>query len=1056
MNIQPLSIITRDGRQRIDLSLTADAPLHASLTVSDGPAKLAGPVPVSCNSGTSTLSVWLPEPAQDHPHAHWQLVADDDHRVIAENDTPWLRPRHTTIYIMLASHTDIGLHNSQYIQRYNASRFLEQAARLIDKTADRQPCDRYRYVCEGTWFWHNFPADRGPEAARDFVRKYVDNGSIGVCCGLAGNVTHTYGLEELCRSTYERQRLADTDAISSHTMTMADHNGLTAALIQPCADAGITNLFFAPNQWNPLPSTVWPCDTSIPGATWNPDAAGGGSRIDVRFHSSLPQLFWWQDRNSSRRLLVWAATHYSRGAWRLGLAADSTPSPAQLARMEKLIGQFLPDFEARYPYNVWLTACYQDDQEPSLGVTDCLRDWNAHFAWPQLRTLGNPDEPFDLVRQNFADAIPTLTGDITAGWCQLANSVADVLPRKYEADRQLPVAERFAAVAALTDSAYRYPATAFQRAWDALLCNDEHSYGASGYRGRRVYETWMQHRAWIDQALQTASAETDRALNAIVSHIPAQVESLVAFNPTAQKRFELITLNNRYACYAELPPFGYRVLVQPDFMPSVCRFSRTNTPPVIENDFYKITFSADGAMSSIFDRKLNRELLDTTASCAANQFLYTQDNHQTYRPLPQALFAVGSCEDYTIVSAHYDDPVSGASVIQQVTLPNFDRRIDITNTLNHVTDMVNDNRYHRFAYYAFPFSVPQARRLVNVNGIVTEYARDITCHGTDTYLAAHEWLVAENDDFGVALFTLDTQLVEFDHIHPDKTDFGRAGDGSAVFSYFANDWVQMHIPGGGQELNYTLRYSITSYTGSYREAAIPQAAERFANPIMTVAIGKQTGDLPPHQCSFLKLDAPARLLTLKRADDGNGLIARTLGPATTFTSDLPFSFTAATCTTNERPLNAPDASSAEDASPLFRTTRLTAPQLTIAIQPDDDTAPAANAIPTVPAPIGSVYTGLIDAPCAAPGEKPGQLYLLWGQNREPDLAGYRLYRSETEDVDATPQNLVATVEPGPYCVARYEDLGLKPYTWYYYRVCAVSQSGTAGPLSDVFCGLTNP
>ena len=91
-----------------------------------------------------------------------------------------------------------------------------------------------------------------------------------------------------------------------------------------------------------------------------------------------------------------------------------------------------------------------------------------------------------------------LSGDITGGWYQHPVSAPELLSRKFEADRLLPTAEKLATLAALTDEHYRYPAEAFNRAWDALLFNDEHSYGTSGYQGRRVYETWMQHRDWID------------------------------------------------------------------------------------------------------------------------------------------------------------------------------------------------------------------------------------------------------------------------------------------------------------------------------------------------------------------------------------------------------------------------------------------------------------------------------------------------------------------------------------------------------------------------------
>lgn len=70
-----------------------------------------------------------------------------------------------------------------------------------------------------------------------------------------------------------------------------------------------------------------------------------------------------------------------------------------------------------------------------------------------------------------------------------------------------------------------------------------------------------------------------------------------------------------------------------------------------------------------------------------------------------------------------------------------------------------------------------AGRICRFNGCEAEYAKDLTGHGTDTYMQAHEWCRVENGEYGAALMQRDSLLVEFDHIHPDKTDCGAAGDG---------------------------------------------------------------------------------------------------------------------------------------------------------------------------------------------------------------------------------------------------------------------------------------
>ncbi|MBQ1667551.1 MAG: hypothetical protein II063_06200, partial [Prevotella sp.] len=105
-----------------------------------------------------------------------------------------------------------------------------------------------------------------------------------------------------------------------------------------------------------------------------------------------------------------------------------------------------------------------------------------------------------------------------------------------------------------------------------------------------------------------------------------------------------------------------------------------------------------------------------------------------------------------------------------------------------------------------------------------------TGHGTDTYMAARDWACAENDSWGVALAMRDSQLIEFDHIHPDKTDVGDAGEGSAMFAYLANDWLQMHVA-GGSHLNFRFRFALLPYAGSHQEANINAATTCFNSPL---------------------------------------------------------------------------------------------------------------------------------------------------------------------------------------------------------------------------------
>jgi len=88
------------------------------------------------------------------------------------------------------------------------------------------------------------------------------------------------------------------------------------------------------------------------------------------------------------------------------------------------------------------------------------------------------------------------------------------------------------------------------------------------------------------------------------------------------------------------------------------------------------------------------------------------------------------------------------------------------------------------------------------------------------------------------------------------------------------------------------RYSLTTHKGGWREGRAHDFGWAINNPLIPICInGKKKGMLPTSH-SFCQIDqANVLLLTLKQAEDGNGLIVRlmeTEGKDTTVTVRLPF------------------------------------------------------------------------------------------------------------------------------------------------------------------------
>ena len=138
--VQPLSMVTKEGLQRVDFLYQSSKPIHLLLSVYRGEQAVVENIPVAFNGGKGKATLFLPKQDESFD-AVWKLTdknANEEASVLRE----WTKPRERTLFVMIASHTDIGLHNSQYVQRYNSCRFLDMAKKLCDETDSRDVNDR--------------------------------------------------------------------------------------------------------------------------------------------------------------------------------------------------------------------------------------------------------------------------------------------------------------------------------------------------------------------------------------------------------------------------------------------------------------------------------------------------------------------------------------------------------------------------------------------------------------------------------------------------------------------------------------------------------------------------------------------------------------------------------------------------------------------------------------------------------------------------------------------------------------------------------------------------
>jgi hypothetical protein len=90
--------------------------------------------------------------------------------------------------------------------------------------------------------------------------------------------------------------------------------------------------------------------------------------------------------------------------------------------------------------------------------------------------------------------------------------------------------------------------------------------------------------------------------------------------------------------------------------------------------------------------------------------------------------------------------------------------------------------------------------------------------------------------------------------------------------------------------------------------------------------------------------------------------------------------------------------------------------------------------------------GLLVVPVPAQGDTPAHLELSWAISPEPDIAGYNVYRSDSQGTRGARQNQDLLLTPA------FRDISLAPGKRYFYSVTAVDRSGNESVASDVATG----
>ncbi|NQU54888.1 MAG: glycosyl hydrolase family 38, partial [Bacteroidetes bacterium] len=626
------------------------------------------------------------------------------------------------------SHTDIGYTRSQTEILGEHLRYIDYALDYCDLTDNYPDEAKFRWTCEAMWPVNEYLRSR-PAAQIERLKKRVAERRIEIA-GMYFNFDELPDEQILAASLQPLKKIKEAGLEVKMAM-QNDVNGIGWCLNDYYSDLGIKYLNMGTH----------------------------GHRALICFDK--PTLFWWESP-SGNKMLAYRAEHYMTGNFFEIHNKDFN------AFEEKLLTYLSDLMNKGYEYDlisIQHSGYFTDNSPPSTRASDMIKKWNEKYTWPKLQTA-TATEFFEEMEAKHGDEFQTIRGAWPDWWTDGFGASAREVATTRRAQSDLIANMSGLSMASILGS--KLPEEIDERIYwanNSLLFYTEHTVGYHGSVREPFHKYTMEQRALKESYAWEAGRRSkmigEEALGLLQSHVEREKEpSLVVFNSLNWERSGLVTayidhqLVPRYKEFRLLdengneakaqavethsdgtywaiwvdnvPAFGYK-----KYIISRSENEQQQTEEVLEiseleNQWYKIKIDSErAAISSLFDKELNKELVDQDAKWKLGEFIYetlgSRSQMEAFRlddykrePLDKVRFErfeKGEIWNTIYFKGDTKAAIKDGTYEFEIRLFNTTKRIDLAYSI--LKKLVTDPEG---IYIAFPFSLDDGVLSFDVQG----------------------------------------------------------------------------------------------------------------------------------------------------------------------------------------------------------------------------------------------------------------------------------------------------------------------------------------------------
>jgi alpha-mannosidase len=439
-----------------------------------------------------------------------------------------------------------------------------------------------------------------------------------------------------------------------------------------------------------------------------------------------------------------------------------------------------------------------------------------------------------------------------------------------------------------------YPLTRLNDAWTLAMGAHFHDV-AAGTATPRSYEfAWNDDVIAMNQfagVLTNASEAVASTLNTEAKGVP-----LVVYNPLNIAREDVVeaTVNfpgdkpkaikvtapdgkevpaqisgSKVLFVANVPSVGYAVY---DVEPVATPASPTSTLQVsnqgLENDYYRVQLNSDGDVSSIFDKRIGKELLSAPARLAIAydnpvQWPAWNMDWDQEQAAPKA-YVSGPAQIRVVengpvrVAIEVSRETAGSRFVQTVSLSAGDggKHVEFGNVIDWNT---------RESVLKATFPLTASNQMATYNWDIGTIQRP-TAEPKKFEVPSHQWidLTDMSGEFGATILT------------DDKNGSDKPNDNTLRLSLILTPGIAGgYADQATQDIgHHEFTYGIAGHAAGWRDAQTDWQAQRLNTPLLAFEASKHAGELG-RSFSLLKVSNPRiRVLAVKKAEQGDEVIVR--------------------------------------------------------------------------------------------------------------------------------------------------------------------------------------